>query len=180
MGVRYVSTRGGAPELGFGDVLLAGLASDGGLYVPDAWPHLGDGFDGKRPYADVAVDVMWPYVEGSIERADFEGLVADAYATFEHPDVCPVVEVDGLHLLELFWGPTLAFKDVALQLVGRLFDHELTARGRRASSRSMSRPRSWRATSLKASVGPWNSSSRWSPASSRGRTGQTSGSEKVA
>ena len=76
---------------------------------------------------------MWPYVEGSIERDDFERLVAEAYATFDHPDVCPVVELGDLHLLELFWGPTLAFKDVALQLVGRLFDHELTARDERAT-----------------------------------------------
>jgi threonine synthase len=130
----YVSTRGAAPELGFGDVLLAGLADDGGLYVPRAWPTLPDGWDAPgRPYADVAVDVMWPYVEGSIERADFERIVAEAYATFEHPDVCPVVPLEDLHLLELFWGPTLAFKDVALQLVGRLFDHELTARGSRAT-----------------------------------------------
>jgi threonine synthase len=113
-------------------VLLAGLADDGGLYVPASWPKLGD-WDGKRAYADVATDVMWPYVEGSIERDEFARLVAESYATFDHPDVCPVVEVDGLHLLELFWGPTLAFKDVALQLVGRLFDHELTARGTRAT-----------------------------------------------
>jgi threonine synthase len=128
-----VSTRGTAPELAFADVLLAGLAADGGLYVPASWPSLGADWDGKRAYADVAVDVMWPYVEGSIERDDFVRLVAESYATFDHPDVCPVVEVDGLHLLELFWGPTLAFKDVALQLVGRLFDHELTRRGERAT-----------------------------------------------
>jgi threonine synthase len=76
---------------------------------------------------------MWPYVEGSIERADFERIVAESYATFEHPDVCPVVPLEDLHLLELFWGPTLAFKDVALQLVGRLFDHELAARRSRAT-----------------------------------------------
>jgi threonine synthase len=79
------------------------------------------------------VDVMWPYVEGAIDRPEFEAMVAAAYAAFEHPDVCPVVELDDLHLLELFWGPTLAFKDVALQLVGRLFDYELTARGQRAT-----------------------------------------------
>ncbi len=133
MAIRYVSTRGAAPSLDFGDVLLTGLAADGGLYVPDAWPTLDPSFDGKRPYAEVATDVMWPYVDGSIERADFERIVAEAYATFDHPDVCPIVEVDGLHVLELFWGPTLAFKDVALQLVGRLFDHELTARGTRAT-----------------------------------------------
>src|SRR3546814_21175370 len=75
---------------------------------------------------------MWPYVEGSIDRADFEAMVHDAYAVFEHPDVCPVVPLEELHVRELFWGPTLAFKDVALQLVGRLFDHELTRRGERA------------------------------------------------
>jgi threonine synthase len=131
--LRYVSTRGAAPELPFGDVLLAGLAEDGGLYVPDEWPKLEPGWDAPRPYADVAVDVMWPYVEGSIERAHFERLVHESYATFDHPDVCPVVAVEDLQLLELFHGPTLAFKDVALQLVGRLFDHELTARGSRAT-----------------------------------------------
>ncbi len=131
--VRYVSTRGGAPELGFGDVLLKGLADDGGLYVPDAWPALVAGWKRPRAYADTAVEVMWPYVDGSVERADFERMVGEAYATFDHPDVCPLVEVEDLHLLELFHGPTLAFKDVALQLVGRLFDHELTARGSRAT-----------------------------------------------
>jgi threonine synthase len=134
VGARYVSTRGAAPVLGFGDVLLAGLASDGGLYVPAEWPELEPGWDrAGRSYQDLAVDVMWPYVEGSMERADLERMVGEAYATFDHPDVCPVVELDDLHLLELFWGPTLAFKDVALQLVGRLFDHELTARGERAT-----------------------------------------------
>jgi threonine synthase len=134
VGARYVSTRGAAPVLGFGDVLLAGLASDGGLYVPAEWPALEPGWDrAGRSYQDLAVDVMWPYVEGSMERADLERMVGEAYATFDHPDVCPVVELDDLHLLELFWGPTLAFKDVALQLVGRLFDHELTARGERAT-----------------------------------------------
>jgi threonine synthase len=132
--VKYVSTRGDAPVLGFGDVLLTGLASDGGLYVPEAWPTLPPStWAGARPYAEVAVDVMWPYVEGSVDRSAFEAIVTEAYATFEHPDVCPVVELGDLHLLELFWGPTLAFKDVALQLVGRLFDHELAHRGERAT-----------------------------------------------
>jgi threonine synthase len=132
--MRYVSTRGNAPVLGFGDVLLSGLADDGGLYVPDAWPALSpDVWCEVRPYTDVATDVMWPYVEGSIERDDLAAMVVEAYATFEHPDVCPVVELGDLHLLELFWGPTLAFKDVALQIVGRLFDHELTRRSERAT-----------------------------------------------
>jgi threonine synthase len=132
--MRYVSTRGTAPVLGFGDVLLTGLAADGGLYVPEVWPVLpSEVWSEVRPYAAVAVDVMWPYVEGAIDRDAFGDMVAAAYATFEHPEVCPVVELGELHLLELFWGPTLAFKDVALQLVGRLFDHELTARGQRAT-----------------------------------------------
>ncbi len=130
----YVSTRGAAPVLGFGDVLLTGLATDGGLYVPETWPTLSsEVWSEVRPYAAVAVDVMWPFVEGAIEREAFEALVAEAYATFEHPDVCPLVELDDLHLLELFWGPTLAFKDVALQVVGRLFDHVLEERGQRAT-----------------------------------------------
>jgi threonine synthase len=132
--VKYVSTRGSAPILGFGDVLLTGLASDGGLYVPETWPSLDAAlWSTVRPYEDVAVEVMWPYVDGSIERAEFEVIVAEAYASFDHPDVCPVVDIEELHLLELFWGPTLAFKDVALQLVGRLFDHELRRRGERAT-----------------------------------------------
>ncbi len=132
--MKYVSTRGAAPVLGFGDALLTGLASDGGLYVPEQWPTLpSEVWSEVRPYAAVAVDVMWPFVDGAIERDDFEAMVTAAYASFEHPDVCPVVDLGDLHLLELFWGPTLAFKDVALQLVGRLFDHELTARGERAT-----------------------------------------------
>ena len=132
--MKYVSTRGAAPALGFGDVLLTGLATDGGLYVPEEWPRLStEVWSEVRPYDAVAVDVMLPFVEGSIDRDELEEMVRAAYATFDHPDVCPVVEVEDLHLLELFWGPTLAFKDVALQLVGRLFDRELSARDQRAT-----------------------------------------------
>ncbi|MGE0726586.1 MAG: threonine synthase [Acidimicrobiia bacterium] len=132
--MRYVSTRGAAPELGFGDVLLVGLATDGGLYVPTEVPALPAGWDAERPYAELAAAIMWPYVAGSIERDRFDALVADTYATFDHPDVVPVRRVeDGLYLAELFWGPTLAFKDVALQLVGRLFDHELGRRDARVT-----------------------------------------------
>jgi threonine synthase len=133
--VKYVSTRGHAPILDFADVLLAGLATDGGLYVPEAWPELPDGWDVPQPYAELAAEVLWPYVEGSpLARPDLDALVAAAYATFDHPDVCPLVEIEpGLHVVELFHGPTLAFKDVALQLVGRLFDHELSRRGGRAT-----------------------------------------------
>jgi threonine synthase len=127
--------------LGFADVLLAGLANDGGLYLPEEWPALPplESLRG-RSYAEIAVEVMWPFVAGSeadgLDRTTFERIVAEAYATFDTPAVCPVVPlapVGGvpLHLLELYRGPTLAFKDVALQLVGRLFDTVLTARGSR-------------------------------------------------
>ena len=133
----YVSTRGAAPELEFGDVLLAGLARDGGLYVPSEWPTLDAAAltrFASMSYADVAVEVMWPFVAGSIDRDDFAAIVTDAYATFDVPDVVPLVELgDGLWLAELFHGPTLAFKDVALQLVGRLFDHLLGERGQRVT-----------------------------------------------
>ena len=131
--MKYVSTRGQAPVLDFADVLLAGLAADGGLYVPETWPALPSGWRDRRPYVEVAGDVLWPYVEGStLPRASLDGLVAEAYGTFDHPDVCPLVELEpGLWVVELFHGPTLAFKDVALQLVGRLFDRELQRRGER-------------------------------------------------
>ena len=130
--MRYVSTRGAAPVLDFGDALLAGLADDGGLYVPEAWPVLGDG--GRGDYVETAVEVMSPYVGDSVGADAFAAMVEDAYAVFDAPDVVPIVELsDSIHLLELFHGPTLAFKDVALQLVGRLFDHELDRRGERVT-----------------------------------------------
>jgi threonine synthase len=140
--VKYVSTRGSAPVLDFGDVLLAGLARDGGLYVPDTWPTFAPGrfasyverMGTAGAYQEVAVDVMAPYVEGTLTRDELSAMVTDAYGTFDHADVVPVSQLSGgLHLAELFWGPTLAFKDVALQLVGRLFDHELRRRGERVT-----------------------------------------------
>ena len=133
MGLRYRSTRGDAPPLDFADTLLAGLAPDGGLFVPDHYPALPDLAD-EAGYTEVAAAVMWPFVDGSMDRGSFERIVDDAYAGFDHPDVCPMVPMgDGRWLLELFHGPTIAFKDVALQLVGRLFDHVLRERARRAT-----------------------------------------------
>lgn len=135
--VRYVSTRGAAPVLSFDDVLLAGLARDGGLYVPDAWPTLGTDrlrALAGRPYEDLAVTVMAPFVAGSVAADALPGLVRTAYASFGHWAVAPLVQVDATTwLLELFHGPTLAFKDVAMQLLGQLFDHVLTARGERVT-----------------------------------------------
>jgi threonine synthase len=128
--MRYVSTRGRAAELGFCDALLAGLATDGGLYVPQTWP--------KNPtlagstYASKAASLMAPYVEGEIPQDVFAQLCATAYSTFRDPAVVPLVQIAPEHyLLELFHGPTLAFKDVALQLIGQLFDYVLTQRNQR-------------------------------------------------
>ena len=135
--MRYVSTRGEAPPLGFMDVTLAGLARDGGLYVPETWPRLSPetiaGFAG-RPYAEVAVEVIRPFVGDSISEADLSRLAREAYGTFRHPAVVPVAQFGAsTFLLELFHGPTLAFKDVAMQLLARLMDHALTARGERTT-----------------------------------------------
>ena len=129
--MRFVSTRGEAPEFGFADVLLAGLANDGGLYVPTEWPTLPD-LTGVITYADTAAAVMQPFVGDDLAAGVLVDLCRDAYATFRHPAVVPLVQIDDRHwLLELFHGPTLAFKDVALQLVGRMFDHVLEQRGQR-------------------------------------------------
>jgi threonine synthase len=131
--VRYVSTRGSAPVLGFSDVVLAGLAVDGGLYVPESWPRLADTVS-PSSYVDTARQVVSPYIGGEIDDATLGRLLADSYATFRHRDVTPIVELeDGHFLMELFHGPTLAFKDVALQLLGRLFDHILAARNERVT-----------------------------------------------
>lgn len=133
--MRYVSTRGEAAPLDFVEVMLAGLARDGGLYVPESWPALDRetiaGFAGK-PYAEVAVDVIRPFVGGTIADADLARMAREAYGGFRHPATAPLVQLDSsLFVLELFHGPTLAFKDLAMQLVARLMDHALHQRGER-------------------------------------------------
>src|SRR5258708_14648313 len=134
---RYISTRGEAPALGFCDVMLTGLARDGGLYVPETWPLLSPetiaGFFG-RPYWEVAVDVIRPFVGGEISDADLGRMANEAYATFRHPAVVPLDQIGpNQFLLELFHGPTLAFKDVAMQLISRLMDHVLAQRAQRTT-----------------------------------------------
>lgn len=131
--ISYISTRGNAPALTFAEVLLTGLAPDGGLYVPSSWPT-NHSADPTLPYAQYAAEIMWPFVEGSMDRSDFDSIAAEAYASFSHPDVIPISTLaDGIELVELFHGPTLAFKDVAMQLLGRLFDFELGRQGRRVT-----------------------------------------------
>lgn len=133
--MKYISTRGAAPALDFEEALLTGLARDGGLYVPDQWPHFSTDEIAALaglPYAELAVRVMAPFVGDSIGRDDLAAITADAYAGFGHKAVAPLKQIDSnLWLMELFHGPTLAFKDYALQLVGRLFDYVLAKRGRR-------------------------------------------------
>ena len=133
----YVSTRGDAPRLGFCEAMLAGLARDGGLYVPEEWPRLAPEAIAAlagRPYWEAAVEIIRPFVGGEIPDADLGRMASDAYATFRHPAVVPLDQSGpNQFVLELFHGPTLAFKDVAMQLIARLMDHALAVRGRRTT-----------------------------------------------
>ncbi len=130
--MRYISTRGAAPALGFEDVLLTGLATDGGLYVPESLPHFTlEEIRSWRglPYSELAFKVMYPFVEDAIPADDFRTMLDETYEVFAHGAVAPLVQIDSNEwVLELFRGPTLAFKDFALQLLGRLLDYVLERR----------------------------------------------------
>lgn len=140
--MRYISTRHGSQgnpaPLGFEDVMLAGLARDGGLYLPSEWPQFSRAEIAAlkgQPYVEVAYRVMRPFVGEAFDEPTFRRLIGEAYASFETAEVAPMKKLgdSGMHLLELFHGPTLAFKDVALQLLGRMLDHTLTARHQHAT-----------------------------------------------
>nr|WP_310525461.1 threonine synthase [Polymorphobacter sp.] len=132
--MRYISTRGAAPILDFQAVTLAGLASDGGLYVPETWPRFGKGAIAAMSglsYVETAVRVCAPFVGDAMTETDLRALLTKAYGSFEHAAVTPLVQLDQRHwLLELFHGPTLAFKDVAMQSLGLLFETFLARSGR--------------------------------------------------
>ena len=135
--MKYTSTRGQARPLDFTEALLAGLAEDGGLYVPHHWPQF-NAYEIQAmaglPYAALALRVMQPLVGDSIASGILKKLIDESYAGFDHAAITPLVQLDHNNwLLELFHGPTLAFKDVALQLVGRLFDTVLSQRGERVN-----------------------------------------------
>lgn len=131
--MKYVSTRGEASKLSFEEVLITGLARDGGLYLPETWPTFSkDEISAMHgmSYQEIAFKVMSPYVCPEIPEDDFKGLIEKAYSTFRHDAVVPLSQLDGNEwILELYHGPTLAFKDVALQLLGHLFDYVLTKNG---------------------------------------------------
>ncbi|MEQ8410908.1 MAG: threonine synthase [Erythrobacter sp.] len=133
--MEYISTRGSAPTLDFEGVTLAGLAADGGLYLPREWPHFSaEEIRSLRglSYADLAARVMQPFVEPALSGEQLRAICHEAYGEFGHAAVTPLVQLDAQNwLLELFHGPTLAFKDVALQLLGRFFETFLDRRGER-------------------------------------------------
>ena len=134
--MKYISTRGLAPILDFEDAMLSGLARDGGLYVPEQFPQISRGellaLRGK-PYADVAFAIVSKFIDGSIPDADLRKMIDAAYATFHHPATTPIKQLaPNQYLLELFHGPTIAFKDVAMQLLSRMMDWSLAKQNRRA------------------------------------------------
>ena len=136
-GMQFISTRGAAPPTSFSDVLLAGLAPDGGLYLPESWPQFSASeiaaFKDAR-YQDVAFQILSRFTRGSFSDAELREAIDAAYADFDAPDIAPLVEIgEGRYLLELFHGPTLAFKDIALQVLGQLFSRALAKRGGRAT-----------------------------------------------
>lgn len=132
--MKYVSTRGGIEPVGFTEAVMMGLATDGGLLVPQEIPIVDPGtlrrWAGLR-FQDLALEVLTPFVADDIPRGDLRDLIERSYAGFDHPEVTPVVPVGGAPILELFHGPTAAFKDVALQLLGNLFEYVLQRDGGR-------------------------------------------------
>jgi len=135
--VRYISTRGDAPSLSFEEVVLTGLARDGGLYVPETWPQMSEedirALAGKS-YAEVAAEVLQPFLGDAISPAEFRAMTEKAYSSFSHEAVVPLTQLGpNEFLMELYHGPTLAFKDVALQLLGLLYDHLLGKKKKRVT-----------------------------------------------
>ena len=134
--MRYISTRGKDNPQGFEDVLLAGLARDGGLYLPEEYPHLSkDEWASLRgkPYTEIATEIMYRFIGEAMTREEVFDLVCDSYKDFTHAEIAPLIELsDDLYLVELFHGPTIAFKDYAMQFLARAFDKVLAKRGARA------------------------------------------------
>ncbi|WP_332065914.1 threonine synthase [Bartonella sp. CB189] len=135
--MRYISTRGEAPILRFTETIMTGLANDGGLYLPTEFPQLStDALRALRgqPYTTVAKTILWPFIDKEIEYTSFENIIDESYATFHHPATCPLLQTGSNEfILELFHGPTLAFKDIAMQFLSKLMDYILTKKNRCAT-----------------------------------------------
>ena len=130
--MRYISTRGKAPELGFEDVLLSGLANDGGLYIPKEWPKLDFKSLPTTSYSEQAAYVIYPFVSEFLKYEELQSITDKAYSQFPNKEAIGLKEVEkGNYLLELFHGPTLAFKDVAMQLLGSLLNHFAKEQGKK-------------------------------------------------
>ncbi len=133
----YISTRGISKPIGFEDALLTGLARDGGLFLPSVWPTLShdEWNDLKdKSYIEIATAIMSRFTDGEIDQGELGTMIADTYAGFRHPEIAPLKSIgDNVHLCELFHGPTIAFKDYAMQFLSRAFDRALKARGQRAT-----------------------------------------------
>ena len=134
--IQYISTRGGDGPLGYEDTLLSGLARDGGLFIPTEWPHFSveefSALKGKS-YSEIAHAIIAPFVGSDIPHDELKAMIEDTYQGFTHPDVAPLVAIsDNIHVCELFHGPTIAFKDYAMQFLSRAFDRALGVRGRRS------------------------------------------------
>ena len=127
--MKYISTRGGCPPQNFEQVLLSGLAPDGGLFIPQTLPTFSaEQIEAMKSlqYADLALEIVTPFVDGEIPTSQLKKVIDESYAAFKHPEVAPLTRLsEHEYLLELYHGPTLAFKDFALQVLGRLLDHVL-------------------------------------------------------
>jgi len=126
--MKYISTRGQTEAMGFQDAVLTGLAPDGGLMIPESIPDVRDQLEywATLSYQDVTFEIMKLYVD--IQERELKSLIERSYAAFRHPEIAPAIQVGSVHLLELFYGPTLAFKDIALQFLGNFFEHTLSER----------------------------------------------------
>lgn len=131
--MKYISTRGSAPVLNFEDVVIAGLASDGGLYVPESVPHFSKSEIAAMAglsYTELMFKIVQPFIDGEINDGDLKAIIKESYSEFRHADIAPLKKIgNDEYILELFHGPTLAFKDFALQFLGRIFDYILQKRG---------------------------------------------------
>ena len=132
--MKYCSTRGSAPHLGFDDVLLTGLANDGGLYIPNEWPYFSDSEIRKMKglsYGELATKIIYPFIQGSIIQNNLQEIIIETYKSFNHSKVAPIRQLkENIWIMELYHGPTLSFKDYALQVIGSIFENILSKNNR--------------------------------------------------